>query len=283
MRRIVVLAALLACKPSPAAAPSPPAAPATPAAASPSVAAAPAPHAPAGDLDRDGVPDSSDRCPDEPEDLDQFEDQDGCVDRDNDGDGVLDAHEFLSGRWTNCDRRIENGVDLDCRNRPEDMDGVEDWDGCPDVLCLDNCQLKLADHLHFDRRGRFAPDTDARLDEVAATLHAAPAISIFIDAHLDAQRDDTAARKLTQRLADETVAALVRRGVARERLLPRGFGDLVPRADNRDAAGRAANRRVEFNLGHCGCGPLPPGLRAAAGLPPPIVAAGDASTCATGR
>lgn len=53
----------------------------------------------------------------------------GCVDRDNDRDGVLDAYEFKDGRWTNCDRKVQGGVEVDCRNQPEDHDGDGDDDG----------------------------------------------------------------------------------------------------------------------------------------------------------
>ena len=66
-----------------------------------------------GDQDGDGVRDSVDACPNEPEDLDMFEDQDGCPDPDNDGDGIIDAHDK-------------------CPLDPEDKDGFEDDDGCPD-------------------------------------------------------------------------------------------------------------------------------------------------------
>jgi hypothetical protein len=45
---------------------------------------------PEWDNDDDGVPDESDRCPREQEDEDGFQDEDGCVDADNDGDQVLD-------------------------------------------------------------------------------------------------------------------------------------------------------------------------------------------------
>lgn len=65
------------------------------------------------DNDRDGIPDEDDQCPNDPEDLDGFEDSDGCPDPDNDGDGVLDANDG-------------------CPDRAEDFDGFEDSDGCPD-------------------------------------------------------------------------------------------------------------------------------------------------------
>jgi len=66
-----------------------------------------------GDRDGDGIPDSVDACPDEPEDKDGFQDEDGCPDPDNDGDGIPDK-------------------DDQCPNEPEDKDGFQDQDGCPD-------------------------------------------------------------------------------------------------------------------------------------------------------
>jgi hypothetical protein len=66
------------------------------------------------DRDGDGIPDSKDRCPDEPEDRDGFEDSDGCPDPDNDGDGVADREDLCpdqpvgqhSGRLRGCPEEI---------------------------------------------------------------------------------------------------------------------------------------------------------------------------------
>ncbi len=66
------------------------------------------------DNDNDGVPDVSDKCPMEPEDKDGFQDEDGCPDPDNDADGIPDA----------ADK---------CPMEPEDKDGFQDDDGCPDL------------------------------------------------------------------------------------------------------------------------------------------------------
>lgn len=265
MRRVAVLALLLACKPAPPTSPV--------AAAAPVVAARPTPVDWTADSDVDGVPDVRDRCPDVPEDRDEFEDGDGCVDSDNDGDGILDAHEFIDGRWTNCDYapaerswiavirgRAPDDADVDCRNSPEDLDGVADHDGCPDYVCFDDCFVRLPQRLHFNARGRFAEDTEAQLDGAAAMVQAVPTGRVWVDAHVDEQRDKAAAKRLTQRIADEAIAGLVRHGVARERLEPRGMGDEVPIAHNKTAEGRAANRRVEFApMDGCRCrGPEDP-------------------------
>lgn len=65
------------------------------------------------DTDGDGLVDSRDVCPIEPEDRDGYLDEDGCPDGDNDADGVPDATD-------------------NCRDEPEDRDGYNDPDGCPD-------------------------------------------------------------------------------------------------------------------------------------------------------
>jgi outer membrane protein OmpA-like peptidoglycan-associated protein len=244
---------LLACK---AAAPLAPASPTT--AHAPAMQTTPTPPS-AADRDNDGVLDANDLCPDEPEDLDHFEDEDGCVDRDNDGDGVLDAFELRAGLWTNCDRKLERGVEVDCRDRPETRDGIDDHDGCPEVLCLDQCSMRVADSVHFDRRGRFDGAADRLFDEVADSVRDAPRIHVWIDAHTDDGHDQDAARRLTEHVAAQAIAELVRRGVPRERLAPRGRGAAMPITRNRSAVERAANRRVEFNImQHNGCCGAPP-------------------------
>ncbi len=66
------------------------------------------------DRDGDGLDDRQDRCADQAEDRDGFEDRDGCPDLDDDADGVPDAKDK-------------------CRLVAEDRDAFEDEDGCPDV------------------------------------------------------------------------------------------------------------------------------------------------------
>ncbi|MFZ5893768.1 MAG: thrombospondin type 3 repeat-containing protein [Myxococcota bacterium] len=75
------------------------------------------------DDDKDGLQNHADQCPTEAEDLDGYEDKDGCPDRDNDLDSILDTGDK-------------------CPNQAEDQDGFEDTDGCPD---LDNDKDGLVD------------------------------------------------------------------------------------------------------------------------------------------
>jgi OOP family OmpA-OmpF porin len=103
-----------------------------------------------GDRDGDGIPDNLDKCPDEPEDKDGFQDEDGCPDLDNDGDGIPDSRDK-------------------CPNDPEDKDGFQDEDGCPDLDndgdgipdALDKCPNEPEDKDGFqDEDGCPDPDND---------------------------------------------------------------------------------------------------------------------------
>ncbi len=114
--------------------------------AAPAEPASPAPLAPPADTDGDGITDDKDKCPNEAEDVDQFEDEDGCPDADNDKDGVPDVSDAcpLKAETKNgvddadgCPETDDDGDGLvgsadKCPNEPEDKDGFEDTDGCPD-------------------------------------------------------------------------------------------------------------------------------------------------------
>ena len=121
-----------------------------------------------GDRDGDGLKDDVDRCPDSPEDMDGFEDEDGCPELDNDRDGILDGDDKCplipedldgiadedgcpedepqpdAGPGEPLDSDGDKILDVDdlCPNDPEDYDGFEDEDGCPD---LDNDRDKILD------------------------------------------------------------------------------------------------------------------------------------------
>ncbi len=112
-----------------------------------------------GDRDGDGLKDDVDKCPDDPEDFDGFEDEDGCPEPDNDRDGIIDEDDTCplipedkdgfqdedgcpEGEKGDRDGdRILDEVDK-CPDEPEDYDQFEDEDGCPD---LDNDQDKILD------------------------------------------------------------------------------------------------------------------------------------------
>jgi len=102
--------------------------------------------APARDSDGDGILDDQDKCPNEAEDADNFQDEDGCPDPDNDGDGIADADDKCPDQaetvndiddQDGCPETDEDGDGLigsqdKCPNEAEDKDNFQDEDGCPD-------------------------------------------------------------------------------------------------------------------------------------------------------
>jgi OmpA-OmpF porin, OOP family len=67
------------------------------------------------DQDNDNITDAKDQCMTAPEDVDGYQDADGCPDPDNDGDGMADARDK-------------------CPNEAEVKNGFQDEDGCPDEI-----------------------------------------------------------------------------------------------------------------------------------------------------
>lgn len=108
------------------------------------------------DYDDDGIPNSTDGCPQDREDQDGFEDEDGCPETDNDGDQIEDDKDKCPNEAEDIDSfqdddgcpdpdddgdGIEDGQDK-CQREAEDLDGFQDEDGCPD---LDNDEDGIED------------------------------------------------------------------------------------------------------------------------------------------
>jgi outer membrane protein OmpA-like peptidoglycan-associated protein len=214
---------------------------------------------PEDDNDRDGLVDKIDRCPDDPEDRDGVDDDDGCPDADNDRDGLAD-------KIDKCPAEAEDrdGFEDDdgCADPDNDRDGVADLrDGCPgeagpapggcpqqyDLIAITAKRIELKQPVVFGRGGAAIQRVSHRLlNEVARALRDRPTLALEIQGHTDSQGAAATNRRLSQRRAEAVRAYLVRRGVARSRLTARGYGEREPIADNRTAAGRAQNRRVDL-------------------------------------
>jgi outer membrane protein OmpA-like peptidoglycan-associated protein len=266
------------------------------------------------DRDGDGLLDSTDRCPDQAEDKDAFQDDDGCPDPDNDQDGVLDVADTCMNvpgtvALRGCPDGDGDGIadsDDKCPTQAEDLDGFEDGDGCPDLdndkdgtpdvadTCpldpgpaenkgcpdadrdgdtvvdrLDRCpaenglpknagcpdvsigdgRLDIIESVYFKTdRAVIEPRSFELLDKVASVLTSHDKLKIQVEGHTDSQGNDAYNKKLSQRRAEAVVAYLVKKQIARSRLTARGFGEEKPIADNGTTEGRAQNRRVVFTI-----------------------------------
>lgn len=184
------------------------------------------------DPDKDGISNKTDRCPFEAEDIDGFEDTDGCPDPDNDMDKIADhldscpdSPEDLDG-FEDSDGCPELDNDLDsvpdstdkCANEPEDLDSFEDSDGCPDwdndqdniPDSLDSCKNSPEDNDSImDNDG--CPEIDADNDGIADTVDQCPTdaeIFNFID-DLDGCPDTVQDLSTEQKAALDNALAVV--------------------------------------------------------------------------
>lgn len=84
---------------------------------------------------------------------------------------------------------------------------------------------------------------------VAAALSTAPAgTRIEVGAHTDSAGDPAADLRLSQQRADTLTHTLQAHGVPAAMLVPVGYGQQHPVADNRSDEGRARNRRIRYTL-----------------------------------
>jgi outer membrane protein OmpA-like peptidoglycan-associated protein len=96
---------------------------------------------------------------------------------------------------------------------------------------------------------KLSPASNKLLDNVAKVLLSHLEIwKVKVEGHTDNVGDPAKNMKLSQDRAQSVVNYLVKKGVAPERLEAVGHGDTKPVDDNATKKGKAANRRVEFNI-----------------------------------
>jgi len=189
--------------------------------------AGPAPTGcPDRDSDHDCVPVPADKCPDVP-----GLPTDGCPDPDPDHDGIVGA----------ADK---------CPDKPETVNGFEDDDGCPDTLPEKVKKYSgVVPGIEFDLgKATIRPASRPTLDEAAAVLTEYSALRISITGHTDDVGDRKKNLELSKDRADAVKTYLVGKGIDDKRIETRGAGPDEPIADNKQAAGRQKNRRIEFKL-----------------------------------
>jgi len=183
--------------------------------------------APPSDRDGDGIYDDKDKCPDEPEDFDGYQDADGCPDPDNDGDGVLDIK----------DR---------CPNTPK---GTEvDEQGCPKKVVEERPAIILKGVNFATDSAELSPRAKVILADVTSTLKQYEDINVLIMGHTDSRNTESYNAKLSLDRANSVKNYLVGEGIDVGRINVKGFGESKPIASNDTEEGMAKNRRVEIQI-----------------------------------
>lgn len=125
-----------------------------------------------------------------------------------------------------------------------------DFELKPSKVQITEKQIVILDVVYFETsKAIIKPESFGLLDEVASTILSAPKIGrIEIGGHTDSQGVDATNLTLSQKRAEAVRDYLVKKGVPTGQLVPKGYGETKPIDTNATPAGRARNRRVEFNL-----------------------------------
>ena len=172
------------------------------------------------DTDDDGVFDDQDKCPATPADT-QIDSQ-GCkLESDIDDDGVLDE-------FDQCPATIKGASvnKVGCAIFEAKMEGVNFKAGSADLT----------------------EKSKEVLDQAVDALLKFTAIRIEIQAHTDSQGKKEQNQKLSDARARSVEDYLESKGIGRDRMEPKGYGETQPLASNKTVEGRAQNRRVEFRV-----------------------------------
>ena len=183
----------------------------------------------AADRDNDGIPDSSDQCPDVPEDKDGVEDKDGCPENDADSDQIPDAQDK-------------------CPTEPGPRSRTAEKNGCPLIRTGDE-EIAILEPIEFEfGRAVIKPVSFPILDEVVKVMKSRSKLRIGVYGHTDDRGAMALNMKLSKDRARAVMNYLSKHGIAANRLESEGYGPNKPIADNGTDQGRARNRRVEFKI-----------------------------------
>jgi outer membrane protein OmpA-like peptidoglycan-associated protein len=106
--------------------------------------------------------------------------------------------------------------------------------------------ITISDVLFTTAKWDIKPGAAKNLDQLVALLKKYPNLTVFVEGHTDSVGKDDYNQGLSERRAGAVKDLLVARGVSSSRITAVGHGESLPVADNKTAAGRQQNRRVEI-------------------------------------
>jgi len=204
------------------------------------------------DTDNDGIADKDDKCPT----VAGFARYQGCPIPDRDKDGINDEEDKcpdIAGvaRYQGCPvpDRDKDGVN-DEEDKCPDLPGDAANAGCPAIRADLLKNMDLAAKNIFFNTGKYTllAKSNKALAFVTKTLIENKDYKLDIDGFTDNTGKADKNLLLSQNRSDAVKKYLVSKGIDESRLTASGHGQDNPRADNKTAAGRAKNRRVEFSL-----------------------------------
>jgi len=108
--------------------------------------------------------------------------------------------------------------------------------------------VRLNNVFFKDGTDELLPESLCELDRFVSFLKINKKITIEISGHTEKKGDSTKNMNLSLRRAQKVADYCIEKGIKKERIVAKGYGDKVPIAFNNDEDGRAMNRRIEFKV-----------------------------------
>jgi OmpA-OmpF porin, OOP family len=205
------------------------------------------------DADADGIADGDDSCPGTK--AGYAVDVKGCP-LDTDSDGVLNEEDACPDKagvlaLKGCPDTDGDGV-ADNQDRCPEVKGTLTNKGCPEISKEDVKKItQIGSKIFMETNSdKLLVASLAQLDELATILKRYEQANLLIEGHTDSQGDDASNMVLSQKRTESVKTYLMGRGIMESRLTAVGYGETKPIADNKTAAGRAKNRRVELKTSY---------------------------------
>lgn len=226
------------------------------------------------DSDGDGIVDSLDKCPNQA----GTAKYNGCPIPDSDGDGINDEQDKCPNqagvaRYNGCPvpDSDKDGINDDedkcpqeagvaqyngCPVPDSDKDGIPDSeDKCPSIAgvaenggCPAIPEFNATNIQFVTGKSALTAASLRELTEIVDYMNKYKEIKLDVGGHTDNVGKAASNQILSEKRAQAVKAALVKRGIASDRISATGYGMDQPVEDNTTAAGRARNRRVEFKF-----------------------------------
>ena len=132
---------------------------------------------------------------------------------------IAEKDNFLKGKERETTKMLENSTDFST------------------VIYLQPMDIPITiENIYFEfGRAELRPESMVSLDKLVETLNDNPNITIELSAHTDARASDDFNMKLSNARAQSVVDYLITKGIAQDRLSPKGYGETTPKTvDKRD-------------------------------------------------
>lgn len=204
------------------------------------------------DRDHDGIADNVDKCPD----VAGVAKYQGCPVPDTDGDGINDEEDQCPtvkglAKYHGCPMPDKDGDGVaDDEDKCPNVAGPASNQGCPVIKEETKARLAFAaKSIQFETgKSTIKFASYKMLDDITAILNEYPDYNINVDGYTDNTGKAEKNLLLSQQRSDAVKDYFVKKGIDAGRITATGHGIENPKADNKTAAGRAENRRVEMDL-----------------------------------